>query len=101
MYAGQECCSLGRSAFYAVSRLDNVCGPVEALARAGEEQHELSVLALLVWQQSSDVRYFEAFFPVGGRAELTVKAGALASGKSQSPPLLGGSSRGQKCCCAP
>ena len=40
----------------------DVCGVVDALGMAGEEQQELDWLALLVWEQSSDVRDFSFIF---------------------------------------
>ncbi len=49
-----------RSSGKAQSR--DVCGAVDALGMAGEEQQELELLALLVWEQSSDVFDFSGFF---------------------------------------
>ncbi|WP_255996936.1 hypothetical protein, partial [Klebsiella pneumoniae] len=39
-----------------------VCGAVDALPMAHEEQQELVLLALSVWEQSSDVRDFWGLF---------------------------------------
>ncbi len=43
----------------------DICGAVDALPMAGEEQQELGRLALSVWEQSSDVRDLSGFFLSG------------------------------------
>ncbi len=59
------------------ARSRDVCGAVDALGMAGEEQLELDWLALSVWEQSSDVRDFSFIFFSG-------RPGA-AGGKRRSP----------------
>ncbi len=40
----------------------DVCGAVEALGMGAEEQQELVLMALSVWEQSSDVRDISKVF---------------------------------------
>ncbi len=59
------------------ARSPDVCGAVDALPMAGEEQQELDWLALSMWEQSSDVRDIWGFFSSGSPSS--------ASGKLLSP----------------
>ncbi len=66
----------------------DVCGAVDALPMAGEEQQELDWLALSVWEQSSDVCDFSGFFSVGAQVQLVVNVEALFVRESPEPRCL-------------
>ena len=61
-------------------------GAVDALRMAGEEQQELELLALSVWEESSDVCYFSGFYfsgrPGAAGGELLSPVG---QGKPRAP----------------
>ncbi len=52
---------------------------------AAEEQQELELLALSVWEQSSDVRDFSGLFSVGAQVQLVVNVEALLVRESPEP----------------
>ncbi|MCQ4078662.1 hypothetical protein FK519_28220 [Klebsiella pneumoniae] len=72
-------CSSGKA------RSPDVCGAVDALGMGGEEQQELVLLALSVWEQSSEVRDFSGFFSVGAQVQLVVNVEALLVRESPEP----------------
>ena len=55
---------------------------------AGEELIELVLLAVSVWEQSSDVRDFSGFFSVGAQVQLVVNVEALMVRESPEPRCL-------------
>ncbi len=55
---------------------------------SGEEQQELELLALSVWEESSDVCDFSGFFSVGAQVQLGVNVEALLVRESPEPRYL-------------
>ena len=54
----------------------------------GEEQQEIELLALSVWEQSSDVCDFSGFFSAGSEVQLVVNVEALLVRENPEPRCL-------------